>query len=147
MRSPTIPRMPSEADSWEGRNAAGPDGSAASVLGLTILPRFGRIRDMKSITPLGDRVVIDPIVKDNEKIGSIVVPECIRRSVPTGRVVSVGRRFDEKTHKAIPNVVSPGDVVILPMDRLGDVTVKGDDGVERKLWIFRESDLVAVVED
>ena len=102
---------------------------------------------MKSITPLGDRVVIDPIVKDNEKIGSIVVPECIRRSVPTGRVVSVGRRFDEKTHEAIPNVVSPGDVVILPMDRLGDVTVKGDDGVERKFWIFRESDLVAVVED
>ena len=103
---------------------------------------------MKSIHPIGDRVVVDPIVKEADRVGKILLPEYLKKTAATGRVVEVGKRYDEKTHEPIPNVVSPGDIVILPQDgKLGDVDVTGDGGEERKFWIFRESDLVAVVED
>jgi len=103
---------------------------------------------MKQITPIGDRVVVEPIVDETENIGGIVLPDSIKRSTPTGRVVAVGKRFDDKTHQQIPNEVAVGDVVLLPEAKIGEVVVKPEDGSEeKKLWIYRESDILGIVED
>lgn len=105
---------------------------------------------MKQIMPIGDRVVVEPIVDEKDKVGSIVLPDSIKRTTPTGRVVAVGKRFDDRTHQQIPNEVAVGDVVLLPeAGKLGEVTVKPDDGGgdEKKLWIYRETDLLGVVSE
>lgn len=100
---------------------------------------------MKRIIPIGDRVVVDPIVEEKDKVGDIVLPDSVKRTIPTGKVVAVGKKFDENTHEQIANEVAVGDVVLLPADRLGDVNVTLEDGTEKKYWIFRESDLLGIV--
>jgi chaperonin GroES len=65
-----------------------------------------------NIKPLDDRVVIEPLEKEEKTSGGIVLPDTAKEKQTRGRVVAVGpgKRLDDGTRAAVSLAV--GDEVI-----------------------------------
>ncbi len=99
-----------------------------------------KVGDLKVI-PLGDRVLLKPILKDDKKnISGIVMPETIDKEKPeTGKVVAVGEGKIEDGKK-IPMTVQVGQTVMF--SRYGYDEVKIDD---EEYYIVKEDSILAVI--
>lgn len=93
------------------------------------------------LKPLGDRLVVEPIEKEEVTPGGIILPETAKEKPQEGKVLAVGpgRRDDEGNR--IPMDVKEGDRVLYA--KYAGTEVKLDD---KKLLILRESDILALVE-
>ncbi|MGA9175396.1 MAG: co-chaperone GroES [Thermoactinomyces sp.] len=93
------------------------------------------------IKPLGDRVVLEPVEKEEKTASGIVLPETAKEKPQEGRIVAVGTgRVDEKGSR-IPLEVKEGDLVIF--SKYAGTEVKYG---EKEYLILRESDILAIVE-
>ncbi len=97
------------------------------------------------ITPLGDRVLVEPIETDSsdthKKTSSgIFIPEGIdKEKREEGRVVAVGKgRYDDG--ELIPVGVKVGDKVIYSKYGYDEVRMDG-----RKLLILKEENILAII--
>jgi chaperonin GroES len=91
------------------------------------------------LKPLGDRVVIEAIAKEDTTASGIVLPDTAKEKPQEGRVVAVGTgRFENGERVALE--VKEGDKVIF--SKYAGTEVKFD---ERELLIMRESDILAIV--
>lgn len=90
------------------------------------------------LQPLGDRVVVRPIAKEDVTKGGIVLPDTVKEKPQEGKVIAVGpgRLTDEG--KRIVMDVKVGDTVIYA--KYGGTEIKEDD---EELIILRESDILA----
>jgi len=90
------------------------------------------------LQPLGDRVVVKPIPKEDVTKGGILLPDTAKEKPQEGKVIAVGpgRLTDEGTRLAMD--VKKGDVVIYA--KYGGTEIKEDD---EELIILRESDILA----
>jgi chaperonin GroES len=86
------------------------------------------------VTPLDDRVLILP-VEQEEKVGSIIIPDSAKEKPMMGKVVAVG------TDKEIQEVIKVNDKVIF--GKYAGEEIKVDN--EKHLLISR-SDILAIVE-
>ena len=97
-----------------------------------------------NIKPLGDRVLVEPLEKDEKgktKSG-IIIPETVSKERgEQGKVLAVGggRRTDEG--KVIPIGVKKGQTIIF--SKYGPDEIKIDD---KEYFIISESNILAVVE-
>ena len=90
------------------------------------------------IEPLGDRVVVKPIPKEEVTKGGIVLPDTVKEKPQEGKVLAVGPGKMTDDGKRIAMEVKVGDVVIYA--KYGGTEIKeGDD----ELIILRESDILA----
>ncbi|MDB5084930.1 MAG: co-chaperone GroES [Bacilli bacterium] len=92
------------------------------------------------IRPLGDRVVLKALEREEKTISGIVLPDTAKEKPQEGEVVAVG------TGKVIgDNVVAldvnVGDSVIFSKYAGTEIKVDGDDYL-----ILRENDILAVIE-
>jgi chaperonin GroES len=93
------------------------------------------------IKPLGDRVVLEAVEKEEKTASGIVLPETAKEKPQEGRIVAVGSgRLDENGNR-VPLEVKVGDRVIF--SKYAGTEVKYD---EKEYLILRESDILAVVE-
>lgn len=93
----------------------------------------------KTIRPLGDRVLVEPIdVKDVTK-GGIIIPDSAKEKPMEGKVIAIGKKRDDDG-KEIPFDVKVGDTVLLP--KYGGTELKIDDVTYQ---LVRESDLLGVL--
>lgn len=93
----------------------------------------------KTIRPLGDRVLVEPIdVKDVTK-GGIIIPDSAKEKPMEGKVIAIGKKRDDDG-KEIPFDVKVGDTVLLP--KYGGTELKID---EVTYQLVRESDLLGVL--
>ena len=93
----------------------------------------------KTIRPLGDRVLVEPIdVKDMTK-GGIIIPDSAKEKPMEGKVIAIGTKRDEDG-KEIPFDVKVGDTVLLP--KYGGTELKINDVTYQ---LVRESDLLGVL--
>ncbi|AUS07713.1 co-chaperone GroES [Laceyella sacchari] len=93
------------------------------------------------IKPLGDRVVLEAVEKEEKTASGIVLPETAKEKPQEGRIVAVGAgRVDEKGNR-IALEVKEGDLVIF--SKYAGTEVKYG---EKEYLILRESDILAVVE-
>lgn len=94
-----------------------------------------------TLLPLDDRVIVEIAAADTHK-GSIAIPDTAQQRPAHGTVIAVGpgRPLDNGT-RATPNVKT-GDTILYPQYSGADVQVDGKD-----YKIFRESDILAVVEE
>lgn len=92
--------------------------------------------------PLGDRVLVEPAKKSERTETGLYIPESASEKPQRGTVVSVGqgRRDKEGNRLAVP--VEPGDTVIFGKYAGTEVKLDGD-----KLFILKESDILAIVEE
>ena len=90
------------------------------------------------LKPLGDRVLVKPMVEEEVTKGGIIVPDTVKEKPQRGEIIAVGPgRLDEQG-KYITMEVKKGDKVLYA--RYAGTEVKIDDD---EYLILRESDILA----
>ena len=90
------------------------------------------------IHPLGDRVVVKPLEKEEKTKGGIYLPDTAKEKPQEGKVLAVGPGKMTDEGKRLPLDVVVGDIVIYA--KYGGSEIKEDD---EELIILRESDILA----
>jgi len=94
-----------------------------------------------SLKPLGDRLVVEPVEKEERTASGIILPETAKEKPQEGTVLAAGPGRTDDDGKRIPMDVKVGDVVLYA--KYAGTEVKIDD---KKLLILKESDILAIVE-
>ncbi|SVD66607.1 uncharacterized protein METZ01_LOCUS419461 [marine metagenome] len=88
-----------------------------------------------NITPLADRVVVEPALAEEKTAGGIIIPDTAKEKPQKGKVVAAG-----KGTKDDPITVKIGDEVLYGKYAGTEVSLSGGDYI-----IMRESDIFAIV--
>jgi chaperonin GroES len=91
------------------------------------------------IKPLGDRVVIEAIAKEETTASGIVLPETAKEKPQEGKIVAVGSGT-LKDGERIPLEVKEGDRVLFSKYAGTEVKFEG-----KELLIMRENDILAIL--
>jgi chaperonin GroES len=91
-----------------------------------------------NLEPLGDRVVVKPIAKEEVTKGGIVLPDTVKEKPQEGEVVAVGTGRVTEDGKRIPLDVKKGDKVIYPRYSGSEIKIDGEEYL-----IMRESEILA----
>jgi chaperonin GroES len=91
------------------------------------------------IKPLGDRVVIEAVAREETTASGIVLPDTAKEKPQEGKVLAVGPGA-VKDGARIPLDVAVGDRVIFSKYAGTEIKFEG-----RELMIMRESDILAVL--
>ena len=91
------------------------------------------------LKPLGDRVVVKPVEKEEMTKGGIVLPDTVTERPQEGKVLAVGPGKMTDDGKRIPMEIKVGDTVIYAKYGGTEIKEDGDD-----LMILRESDILAI---
>ncbi len=91
------------------------------------------------IKPLGDRVLIKPLESQEEKIGSLYIPDSAKEKPQEGIVEAVGPGKTEGGKQVAPEV-KPGDRVLY--GKYAGTEIKQDG---QEYLIVRESDILAIM--
>lgn len=94
----------------------------------------------KKLRPLGDRVIVKPIEKEEMTAGGIYVPETAKEKPQEGQVIAVGPGQVQDDGRRSPMDVAEGDRVIYA--KYAGTEFKIDDD---KLLILSERDLLAKI--
>ena len=90
------------------------------------------------LQPLGDRVVVKPIPKEEVTKSGIVLPDTVKEKPQEGKIIAVGPGKLTDDGKRIAMDVKVGDIVIYA--KYGGTDIKEN---EEELIILRESDILA----
>lgn len=93
-----------------------------------------------AIKPLGDRVVVKPLAKEEKSAMGIIIPDSAKQDAPSkGTVVAVGAgRYDDGD--LLPMSVKVGDQVLFSKYGYDEVKIDGED-----YYILSESNVLAVL--
>lgn len=93
-----------------------------------------------AIKPLGDRVLVSPMPKDEVSLSGIIIPDSAKQEAPSkGTVVAVGPgRYDDG--EIVPMTVSVGDTILFSKYGYDEVNVDGKD-----YYILSESGVLAIL--
>lgn len=92
------------------------------------------------LKPLGDRVIIEVVEKEEKTIGGIVLPDTAKEKPQQGKVVAVGTGRVTDQGERIALDVQENDLVIY--SKYAGTEVKHDG---KEYLIVRESDILAIV--
>jgi chaperonin GroES len=92
-----------------------------------------------SITPLADRVVVQPQEAEQTTKAGLIIPDTAKEKPQQGKVLAVGPGRVENGTK-IDMSVKEGDTVLYGKYAGTEITIDGDD-----VLIMRESDILGVV--
>lgn len=90
------------------------------------------------LQPLGDRVVVKPIEREEVTKGGIVLPDTVKEKPQEGKVLAAGPGRLSEDGKRIAMDVKVGDVVLYVKYGGTEVKIDGEE-----LIILRESDILA----
>jgi len=94
-----------------------------------------------NIKPLDDRVLIEPISKEEQTKSGIILPDTAEEKPEQGKVVAVGPgKFDE-SGKRIPLTVKVGDTILFA--KYSPHEVKFD---KKEYLIVKEEDILAIID-
>lgn len=93
------------------------------------------------LKPLADRLVVEPIEREEMTASGIYVPETAKEKPQEGKVIAVGPGRKDDEGERIPMEVAKGDRVLYA--KYSGTEVKIED---KKYLILKESDVLAVVE-
>ena len=93
------------------------------------------------LRPLGDRVLVEPIEREEMTASGIYVPETAKERPQEGLVVAVGPGRKDDDGDLIPMDVKKGDRVLYA--KYGGTEVKLE---EKKYLILKESDILAILD-
>jgi chaperonin GroES len=94
-----------------------------------------------NLRPLGDRVVVEPLEKEEKTASGIILPETAKEKPQEGTVLAAGPGRTDDEGKRIAMDIKVGNVVLYA--KYSGTEVKIDD---KKLLILKESDILAIVE-
>ena len=95
----------------------------------------------RTISPLGDRVVVKPSGQDEVSAGGILLPDSAKERPQEGEIIAAGPGRVTDDGKTIPMEVKVGDVVVY--SRYAGTEWK--DTHNEELLIMRESDILGKI--
>ena len=94
------------------------------------------------IQPIGDRVLIKPILEEQNKKSpsGIIIPETVSKEKPEqGKVIAVGEgKYDDG--KLVPMSVKVGDTVVFSKYGYDEIKLEGEE-----YYILSESNILAII--
>ena len=93
------------------------------------------------LKPLADRLVVEPIERDEVTASGIYVPETAKEKPQEGKVVAAGPGRKDDEGKRIPMDVAEGDKVLYA--KYAGTEVKLED---KKYLILKEGDILAILD-
>ena len=94
------------------------------------------------LRPLGDRVVVQPIEREERTQGGIYLPDTAKEKPQEGKVVAVGSGKLLQNGERAPVSVKVGDRVLFPTYAGTEVKIDGTEYL-----IMNENEILAVVEE
>ena len=94
-----------------------------------------------NLKPLADRVVVEPMEKEERTASGIILPETAKEKPQEGTILAAGPGRRDEDGKLVPMDVKVGDVVLYA--KYAGTEIKLDD---KKVLILKESDILAIVE-
>jgi len=88
-----------------------------------------------SITPLHDRVIVQPAAAEEKSAGGIIIPDTAKEKPQRGIVLAAGPGKKDE-----PVMVKAGDTVLYGKYAGTEISIEGKDYL-----IMRESDILAIV--
>ncbi|WP_371367938.1 10 kDa chaperonin [Sporomusa rhizae] len=93
------------------------------------------------IKPLGDRVVIEALAKEEVTKSGIVLPDTVKEKPQEGKVVAVGTGRTLENGQKVALDVKVGDKIIFSKYAGTEVKVEG-----KEYLIINERDILAIIE-
>ncbi|MEE9208928.1 MAG: co-chaperone GroES [Kiloniellales bacterium] len=90
--------------------------------------------------PLHDRVVIEPLDREEKTVGGIIVPDTAQEKPMRGKVLVTGPGARDEDGALLPMEVKKGDNVLY--GKFSGTEVKIDD---KEVLIMRESDVMGII--
>ncbi len=97
---------------------------------------------IKKLKPLGDRLIVEPIEKEEVTASGIILPETAKEKPQEGKVLAIGPGRRDEDGDRIPMDLKEGDRVLFAKYAGTEVKLEAD----RKVLVLRESDILAIVE-
>ncbi len=92
-----------------------------------------------NLQPLDDRVLVEPI-EEEEKVGSLVIPDTAKEKPMMGMVKAIGYDFDLKEGKPLKELLKVGDKVLFGKYAGQEFKVGG-----KKHLVIKREELLAIV--
>jgi len=93
------------------------------------------------LKPLGDRLIVEPIEKEEVTASGIILPETAKEKPQEGEVLAVGPGRRDEDGDRIPMDVKEGDRVLFA--KYAGTPYKLESN--REVLVLRESDILAIV--
>jgi len=90
-----------------------------------------------NITPLADRVLVEPAAAEEKTASGIIIPDTAKEKPQRGTVVAAGNGKSDE-----PMTVKVGDTILYGKYAGTELAVEGKDYL-----IMRESDIFAIIKD
>jgi chaperonin GroES len=94
---------------------------------------------MLKIKPLGDRVLVR-LVKEEEKVGSIIIPDTAKEKPTQGIIEAAGDGALDEKGKRRPMQVKKGDRILFGRYAGTDVRLE-----QEEYMVLRETDILAIL--
>ncbi|MBN2394977.1 MAG: co-chaperone GroES [Candidatus Atribacteria bacterium] len=99
--------------------------------------------DIKKIKPLGDRILVKPMVVEEKTKGGIVLPDTVSKEKPqVGEVLAVGPGRTNDEGKTFPMNIKKGDKVVYA--KYSGTDLKDDE--DEDYLLLSEKDILAILE-
>ena len=92
-----------------------------------------------NLHPLDDRVLVEPI-EEEEKVGSLVIPDTAKEKPMIGIIKAIGYDFDLKEGKPLKELLKVGDKVLFGKYAGQEFKIGG-----KKHLVIERKDLLAIV--
>src|SRR5512136_2216593 len=94
-----------------------------------------------NLKPLGDRLVVEPIEREEMTASGIYVPETAKEKPQEGKVLAAGPGAKDEEGKRLPMDVMVGDRVLYAKYAGTEVNLE-----DKKVLILKEIDILAILE-
>jgi chaperonin GroES len=94
------------------------------------------------LRPLADRLIVEPIEREETFAGGLVLPETAKEKPQQGKVLAVGPGARDDSGKRIDMDVNEGDIVLYAKYAGTEIKLEGD-----KILVLKQSDVLAIVDE
>ena len=92
-----------------------------------------------NLQPLDDRVLVEPI-EEEEKVGSLVIPDTAKEKPMIGIIKAIGNDFDLEGKKSLKDLLKVGDKVLFGKYAGQEFKIGG-----KKHLVIKREELLAIV--
>jgi chaperonin GroES len=93
------------------------------------------------LRPLHDRVLVKRLEEQDEKHGSIIIPDSAKEKPQEGKVIAAGTGRVTEDGKTLPLVVKAGDRILFGKYSGSEVKIDGEE-----LLIMKEDDILGILD-
>jgi chaperonin GroES len=93
-----------------------------------------------TVRPLHDRIIVQRIEEQEQKIGGIIIPDTAKEKPQQGKVIAVGKGKSKDDGSVIPMEVKKGDTILFGKYSGQEIKLDGEE-----VLIMREDEILAVL--